>query len=310
MGIFLPCSPPNHASVRNRLHRVAVAVESAEINSATPPSHGFREASDGSHDDITVLIDGAHIRAAPGHQTRHLDVTVGKVEAPGRKSRRFAMAPVAADRPLAQIRAALTEQGWTGERPVTVISDGEAALPELVRRATGSDIHHVLDWWHISMRVRHVEQTLAGVCALEPVHRGGLNMIEYRIGRLRNLIWNGYHHEARRELVDARHLAHEAVYLNGERLRPAVSRFLARCEELRGYLANDQAALLDYSRRYRSGQPLSTSWAEGCVDEIANARMAKRRRMRWSPRGDHRVAVVRAAVLDGRLRAYEHRLAA
>ena len=121
------------------------------------------------------------------------------------------------------------------------------------------------------------------------------------ISRLRHLLWNGYHHEARRELFDARHLAEEAVYLNGERLRPAVSRFLARCEELRGYLANNEAALVDYSRRYHSGQPVSTSRAEGCVDEIANARMAKRRRMRWSPRGAHRVAVVRAAVLDGRL---------
>jgi hypothetical protein len=29
--------------------------------------------------------------------------------------------------------------------------------------------------------------------------------------------------------------------------------------------------------------------------------MAKQRRMRWLPRGAHRVALVRAAVLDGRL---------
>jgi hypothetical protein len=100
------------------------------------------------------------------------------------------------------------------------------------------------------------------------------------------------------------------VYLNGERLRPAVSRFVSRCEELRGYLANNEAAPVDYSRRYRSGQPVSTSRAEGCVDEIANARMAKRRRMRWSPRGAHRVAVVHAAVLERRLHAHEHKLAA
>ncbi len=65
------------------------------------------------------------------------------------------------------------------------------------------------------MRVRHAEQALAGVSALEPIHRGGLDMLEYGISRLRHLIWNGYHHEARRELFDARHLAHEAVYLNG-----------------------------------------------------------------------------------------------
>jgi hypothetical protein len=49
--------------------------------------------------------------------------------------------------------------------------------------------------------------------------------------------------------------------------------------------------------RYRSGRPISTSRAEGSVEEIVNARMAKRQRMRWSPRGAHCVAVV----LDGRM---------
>src|SRR5262245_2905897 len=77
---------------------------------------------------------------------------------------------------------------------------------------------------------------VAGVYALEPIHRGGLDMVEFGISHLRHLIWNGYHQEARRELFDLQHLAHEAVYLNGERLRPAVSRFRARCEELRSYL--------------------------------------------------------------------------
>ena len=50
---------------------------------------------------------------------------------------------------------------------MTVISDGEAALPGLVRSATGGAIVHILDWWHISMRVRHVEQALRGIFALE-----------------------------------------------------------------------------------------------------------------------------------------------
>lgn len=300
LATFLPCSPPSHANVRNRLHRVAAALKDAEKDTAEAPRDPSTEAEDAG-EDIIVLIDGAHIRAAPGHQARHLDVTVGKVEVPGRPPRRFALAPLGADRPSVQVRAALADQGWADKRPVTVISDGEAALPDLVRRATRADVVHILDWWHVSMRVRHAEQALAGVYALAPVHHAGLDVVQYRLSRIRHLLWNGYHGEAGRELFGLQHLAREAVYLNGERLRPAVSRFLARCDELRGYLANNEAALVDYSHRYHSGQPVSTSRAEGCVDEIANARMAKRRRMRWSPRGAHRVAVVRAAVLDGRL---------
>jgi hypothetical protein len=135
LATFLPCSPSNHESIGNRRHRVADALEDAETNQmrSCPSSH-TRE--DGAGEGIVVLIDGAHIRAAPGHRTRHLDVAVGKVEAPGRRPRRFALAPLGADRPLTQVRAALTDQSWTGGRPITVISDGEAALPDLVRRAS------------------------------------------------------------------------------------------------------------------------------------------------------------------------------
>jgi hypothetical protein len=89
--------------------------------------------------------------------------------------------------------------------------------------------------------------------------------------------------------------------LNGHRFGPAVRSFLHHCQDLRAYLANNEGALIDYGTRYRSGRPISTSRAEGSVEEIVNARMAKRQRMCWSPSGAHCVATVRAAVLDGRM---------
>ena len=104
--------------------------------------------------EIVVMIDGAHIRAVPGHQSRRLDVTVGKVETAGRPPRRFALAPMGAEQPAQAIRAALIEQGWRLGRPVTVISDGEPAPPNLVCAAKEGPVSHILDWWHISMRVR------------------------------------------------------------------------------------------------------------------------------------------------------------
>ena len=42
-----------------------------------------------------------------------------------------------------------------------------------------------------------------------------------------------------------------------------------------------------------------SSYAEGTVNQLVSARMNKRRQMRWSPRGAHRLLQVRAAVLDG-----------
>jgi hypothetical protein len=75
----------------------------------------------------------------------------------------------------------------------------------------------------------------------------------------------------------------------------------ARCQTPYTYLANNMRSLVDYGRRYRNGLPISSSRAESSVDDISNARMGKRRTMRWSPKDTHRVAATGAAVLDGRL---------
>jgi len=56
------------------------------------------------------------------------------------------------------------------------------------------------------------------------------------------------------------------------------------------------------SSRALSFAPTAQASDRRCVDEIAKARMAKKQRMRWFPQGAHRIAVVRAAVLDGRLK--------
>ncbi len=74
--------------------------------------------------------------------------------------------------------------------------------------------------------------------------------------------------------------------------------------EVKEFLAELQWLMLQTQmeeyRRYYDKRLVSTSKAESCVDEIANARMGKNQRMRWSSRGAHRVAVVRVPVLDGR----------
>jgi len=100
----------------------------------------------------------------------------------------------------------------------------------------------------------------------------------------------------RASLLDCARLAAEPLAVQA-----AAARVQARCQTLYTYLANNMESLVDSGRRYRSGLPISSSCAEGSVDDIANASMGKRRRMSWAPKGDHRVAVTRAAVLACRL---------
>ena len=62
LATFLPGSSPNHASVRNRLHRVASGIEAAE---AAPTLTSVDLGRQNDHAEIVVMIDGAHIRAVP-----------------------------------------------------------------------------------------------------------------------------------------------------------------------------------------------------------------------------------------------------
>jgi hypothetical protein len=101
-----------------------------------------------------------------------------------------------------------------------------------------------------------------------------------------------------------------AALLNGAAVEVKVGRLVAHCTELRGYIENNEDALIDYGQRYRAGKPISSSRAEGTVNQLVNARMNKRRQMRWSPRGAHRALQVRAAVLDGRFGQQAIQLAA
>ncbi len=88
--------------------------------------------------------------------------------------------------------------------------------------------------------------------------------------------------------------------LNDPGIDAKARRLVARCTEPRAYIENNEGALIDYGQRCRAGKPISTSRAEGTVNQLVNARMNERRQMRWSPRGAHRVLQVRAALLDGR----------
>ena len=301
METFLPCAKQVNTSIRNRLGKIAREVGDSEYAEPVVSS------AEKSATPVTVFLDGAHIRSRPEYQKRHLDVVVGKIES-AQMSRRFGLVQQAAQSPSRQVRQYLQDTGWDGESPVTVISDGEPALPNLVRYAVGGPVRHILDWWHISMRVKHVENAVKGL--LQAKNFPGIPVLfGWPAERLRWYLWHG---KVRAATTDLRWLLTDCTRLCkvDPEVRDAATRVQARCRELYTYLANNMDSLTDYGRRYRNGLPISSSRAEGCVDDIGNTRMGKRRRMRWSPKGAHHVAIVRAAVLDGRLTSAYHRAAA
>ena len=152
----------------------------------------------------------------------------------------------------------------------------------------------------MGLPAHHVEQVMGGLCALEPPPPVSLDQARIDVERLRPLLWNGHHEKACEALGRITNWAEDATVLNDATTEARARRLAARCKELRSYIESNEGALIDYGQRYRAGKPISTSRAEGTVNQLVSARMNKRQQMRWSPRGAHRVLQVRAAVLDGR----------
>jgi len=310
---LLPVSPANHESLRSRTHAVALRLEAAGRQAAAEVTAVRDDTAKAAAADAgrpVVMLDGAYIRAVPGHQVRNFEAVCGKVEREGHATRRFALVRSVAEQPHALLRAALQGQGWREGDAVTAISDGDPALPALVRSATAGPVEPILDWFHLSMRVHHVEQVMRGLCALEPPPLVLPDHAQIDVERLRSLLWNGHHEKACEALGRIASWAKDAVMPNEPAAEAKFRRLAARCAELRSYIETNEGALIDYGQRSRAGKPISTSRAEGTVNQLVNARMNKRRQMRWSPRGAHRVLQVRAAVLDGRFRQQAIQLAA
>ncbi len=310
---LLPVSPANQESLRARTHAVALRLEAADRQAAAEITTVRGEPAKAAAADASrpvVMLDGAYIRAVPGHQVRNFEAICGKVEREGHATRRFALVRSVAGQPHALLRAALLDQGWREGEAVTAISDGDPALPALVRSATGGPVEPILDWFHLSMRVHHVEQVMRGLCARQPPPPAPLDHVQLDVERLRHLLWNGDHDKACEALGRIASWAKDAAALNDPATEAGTKRLVARCTELQAYIDTNEDALIDYGQRYRARKPISTSRAEGTVNQLVSARMNKRKQMRWSPRGAHRVLQVRAAVLDGRFGQQALQLAA
>jgi hypothetical protein len=134
-----------------------------------------------------------------------------------------------------------------------------------VRAATGEPVRHNLDWFHLSMRMRPIEQVLAGLSERQEI----------------SLLLGCGSKIAVRDGMSAQESTNDLARL---------------CTDLKAYVQNNRDAIINHHRRHHGKRPVSTSGAKGCVDEIVNARIGKKQRVRWSPpTGAHRVALIRAA---------------
>lgn len=281
--------------MRNRTLRVGERLQAAGHCPATTPE----PRSVKTPTEVTLAIDGGFVRSQRAADTRNFEVLTGRLAYPGERPYVFAWVRSEGGPMQERLAAVLRTKTAAPTPEVTVITDGGNGVQHLHRLLPGK-VRSILDWFHVSMRVRYLEQIVAGLQNRSETELYAKRILAELVSKLR---WHFWHANAEkawdklwRILTLCRIVVPETAAF-GNRLR----HLDYRVREFFDYLENNKGTLLDYGKRYRAGKPISTAMAESAVNQVINARMCKRQQMRWSPRGAHLLAQVRCAVINGDL---------
>ena len=111
----------------------------------------------------------------------------------------------------------------------------------------------ILDWFHIAMRLTGLGQYTKGLAHHNPVEATALE------SRLERIKWRLWHGDAGEALTRAEQLAADVAALDSG--YPKLKRLVKATADLATYIANNAAALPDYSERWLNGERISTAFA-------------------------------------------------
>ena len=154
----------------------------------------------------------------------------------------------------AQNRASLTISynvtavGRTEDTALTAFTDGCSGLRRILADA-GVTEAPVLDWFHIAMRLQHLEQTASGLSADDPARVAAKAVIVAEVERLHWRLWNGKANDAQISIGRIRAVMHHFQGEPGQRRAIAPSRKLwTALHALDGYLTGQSDWLVNYAR--------------------------------------------------------------
>jgi hypothetical protein len=174
-----------------------------------------------------------------------------------------------------------------------VISDGEDCLKRL-KSALPQPARHILDWFHIAMKLRPIEQTAAWLARrLPPDEREEL--LE-DITAVRWRLWNGQTDRA----IDLIGRLFQDLK-SDEQGSSAIVPLRGGLLNLRIYVEQNGGSITNYGARYREGRRIASTAAEASVNNLVASRMVKKQQMRWSERGANLLLHVRVTLANGDL---------
>lgn len=241
---------------------------------------------------LVVGIDGGYVKNCCDKKN-HFEVIVGKCFSKTKTGKRLGFVQTLEENPKQRLMHLLTKQGMQANQQVTFLSDGGDTVRDL-QYIMHPEAEHVLDWFHVTMRLTVLNQFAKGLILSDPEEG---ERITKDLGSAKWYLWHGNVKKATDKLDYCYCL------LDGEDLHYTNRlKFQKTVDDMLTYIDNNQHLIPNYGERYRYGETITTAFVESTVNEVVAKRMVKKQQMQWSQRGAHYLLQTRTAVLNEELR--------
>jgi hypothetical protein len=235
---------------------------------------------------MTVGLDGGYVRAA--HKQGFFEVIAGAIP----PSKCFALVQTYDEKPRRRLWKLMKSQGMQENQQVIFLSDGGEDIRQ-VREHLHPNNEHVIDWFHITMRLTVLRQQTK---ALEEARPETGAAVSKQLESIKHLLWHGNVEEALERLTNL----HMDLDLIRDLCAPA-EKLAVGMAEFETYIRNNQESIPNYGERYRQGETISTASVESTINQVVSRRFVKRQQMHWTLRGAHLLLQTRTKILNDEL---------
>ncbi len=303
VGLLADLLPMEHqlstASVSRHVHQAAERLEQ-ELGEEQPsfiegcPAQWYELPEPAA--PLTVSLDGGYVHASRSDRRKDgsFEVIVGKSTTGEGTATRFGLVSGYDPKPRRRLLEVLKSQGMQMNQAVTFLTDGGDTVRELTE-GLNPLAEHILDWFHITMRITVLNQMAKGV----PDQDKGVEF-EKELERVKWFLWHGNVYKAL-QVVD------DLIWDIDAEASCEAGKLARTLHEFDRYIRTNRSSIPNYGDRYRNEEAISSAVAESTVNQIVSKRFVKKQQMRWTRRGAHLLLQVRTRVLDNTLMAaFQH----
>jgi hypothetical protein len=256
---------------------------------------------------LTVGIDGGYVRDWD-EKKRQFEVIVGKSilafkredEEDVPSSKCFGFVQTIDPKPKRRLFELLQSQGLQMNQQLTFLSDGGDTVRDL-QLYLSPEAEHLLDWFHVSMRLTVLQQTAKGLpdkIRDDEEDYPLRDPVVQELERLKWFLWHGNVYKALQVVQSVEMDLDAAVATSRDH---TARKLLKAVEEFQTYIENNQGFIPNYGERYRNGERISTGFVESTVNQVISKRFCKKQQMQWTKRAAHLLLQMRVKTLNHEL---------